>query len=608
VFSRLNITTKGLLLVFVPVILEIIMASYLALMVSDSFTKLIQVQHSADALSDLTNYRSKIWIAICKVLNPNETNVEKRLRALDEVDARTTPALMPDTRVYPELTQFRDDVQSLHVHLHAILSKHREKLANSPQSAFKTDISMQELMPMVLEAQTIADNAFYIEKIIGAVQPQEMAKFQTQFYCWLVAVLVSSYLICFLLIRAFSNDIVRRLNNIECNARKISYGQPLAPVQEGCDEIADLDQRVYTAGQELEELRMRESAILDNATDVLCSADINLKLLDIGKAATRNWGYDLDALAGRSILSLLSEDSVDSTREEFTAIATEKKEGQIENTVKCADGSLKTFLWKVNWLQSDQIFYCVAHDVTQIRALEKLKQDFLAMVSHDLRTPLNSVSIGLSMLAENRLGDLPAGVQSQLTRSRKSMERLSHLVHDLLELEKFGSGKIELNKETASASEICGYAKESMEVLAERGKVKLVGPVNDVAVLVDVKRITQVLINILSNAIKFSAENSSVVMDIKEVGDFAEIGVKDSGPGIALEHQAKIFNRFEQAGIAAKSSMKSTGLGLAIAQVIVIEHGGDIGVESEPGKGCRFWIRVPKLIDLSEDIDEEGAL
>ncbi|MCC6979254.1 MAG: hypothetical protein IT343_13100, partial [Candidatus Melainabacteria bacterium] len=128
------------------------------------------------------------------------------------------------------------------------------------------------------------------------------------------------------------------------------------------------------------------------------------------------------------------------------------------------------------------------------------------------------------------------------------------------------------------------------------------------AVLVDVKRITQVLINILSNAIKFSAENSSVVMDIKEVGDFAEIGVKDSGPGIALEHQAKIFNRFEQAGIAAKSSMKSTGLGLAIAQVIVIEHGGDIGVESEPGKGCRFWIRVPKLIDLSEDIDEEGAL
>lgn len=599
-FSRLNITSKGLILVLVPVILEVIMALCLAIMVSETFTKLSRVQHSADALSALTDQRTKIWIAICQVLNPNETDPKRRLRALDEVDAHTTPVLMIDSRDYPELLQFRDDVESLHGHVHSILVRHREKLAHSPASAFRSDISMSELMPVLLEGQALADNAFYIEKIVGAVQPQEIAKFQNQFYWWLTLALISSYLICFLLIRAFSVDIVRRLENIEKNAKRISYGQPLAPVQEGSDEIAGLDQTVFTAGQELEELRIRELAILDNATDVLCSADINLRLLAVGKAATRNWGYELDDLAGRSILSLLTEDTIDSTRSEFTAIANNKNEGQIENTIKCSDGSLKTFLWKVSWLQTDQIFYCVAHDVTQIRAMDKLKQDFLAMVSHDLRTPLNSVSIGLSMLVENRLGELPTHVQSQLTKSRKSMERLSHMVHDLLELEKFGSGKIILNKEVASAAEVCGYAKESMEVLADKGKVKLIGPDNDAAVFVDVKRVTQVLINILSNAIKYSPAESTIVFDVKEVGDFAEIGIRDSGPGIAPEHQSTIFNRFEQAGLAAKSPLKSTGLGLAIAQVIMIEHGGDIGVESELGKGSRFWIRVPRLIDEEE--------
>lgn len=599
-FSRLNITTKGLILVLVPVILEVIMASCLAVMISETFAKLTSVQHSADALSALTNHRTKIWIAICRVLNPNETDPSKRLRALDEVDAHTTPALMIDSRDYPELLQFRDDVESLHAHVHSILTKHREILAHSPSSAFRTDISTHELMPVILEGQALADNAFYIEKILGSVQPQEIAKFQNQFYCWLIVALFSSYLICVLLIRAFSKDIVRRIENIDRNAKKISYGQALANVQEGSDEIADLDQTVFAAGQELEDLRLRELAILDNATDVLCSADINLRLLTVGKAATRNWGYELDELTGRSILALLSDDCIDSTRAEFTAIATEKTEGQIENTIKCSDGSLRTFLWKVTWLQSDQSFYCVAHDVTHIRAMEKLKQDFLAMVSHDLRTPLNSVSIGLSMLAENRLGDLPSGVHSQLTKSRKSMERLSHLVHDLLELEKFGSGKIALNKEMASAAEICGYAKESMDVLAEKGNVTLTGPANDAAVFVDVKRITQVLINILSNAIKFSPQGSNIVFDVKEVGECAEIGIKDSGPGIAPEYQSAIFNRFEQANITAKSSIKSTGLGLAIAQVIVLEHGGSIGVESELGEGSRFWIRVPRLIDDEE--------
>jgi signal transduction histidine kinase len=167
--------------------------------------------------------------------------------------------------------------------------------------------------------------------------------------------------------------------------------------------------------------------------------------------------------------------------------------------------------------------------------MEKLKQDFLAMVSHDLRTPLNSVSIGLSMLAENRLGELPARVKSQLTKSRNSMEILSQLVHDLLDLEKIGSGTITLQTEVASAAEVCSYAKEQLESFASKSGVNITGPSGDAAILVDVKRLTQVLVNLLSNAIKFSPQGSTIKFDVKQSNGFVEIGITDCGPGIAPE-------------------------------------------------------------------------
>jgi PAS domain S-box-containing protein len=600
-FSRLNITTKGLILVLVPVIIEIFLASYLAFMLSETYTKLVRVQRSINSMATLTDERNELISAICVALDVTEPDLNKRINALNQVEIQTTPALLDEEHKFPELEEFRENLESFHSHTKGIISKFRNELQIRRRvDTVRTSVTDSELLPVFLEMKGLSDMTFFVEKQIGSLQPHEMERFQTQFYYWLVTGLVSSCAICIWISRAFSIDIVRRLNNITENARLISYGQPLNPVQPGSDEIADLDRVVYTTGQELQEARKRELAILDNATDVLCSVDAQLRLREVGKAATRNWGYELDELEGRALLALLTDETVDSTREGFAAIASESTEGEIENVIKCRDGSRKTFSWKVNWNASDHLYYCVAHDVSQLRALEKLKQDFLAMVSHDLRTPLNSVSIGLSMLADNRLGELPAPVQSQLVRSRNSMERLSHLVHDLLELEKLGSGKISLHPEVASAAEICGYAKEPLETLAQSAGVKLVGPTGDAAVMADVKRLTQVLINLLSNAIKFSPENSSIVLDVKAVGDFVEIGVSDSGPGIAPEHQKAIFNRFHQAGNAEQKTMKSTGLGLAIVQVIINEHGGSVGVDSVPGKGSRFWIQVPRLIDEEE--------
>lgn len=600
-FSRLNITTKGLILVLVPVVLEVIFVSKLTSMISATYETLARMERSVGALSDLTSKRSQLLEAFCIAVDVQEKNIQKRLKAVERVRSEA----LPDenfVRDYPELAEYREALDDFNKHVNALVGKFKKQVhINALNGLWVSGIAPEELLPLLIEARDINDNAMRVEKEMGSLQPNELARFRSEFATWLIVGLFSSYLICLWISRAFYQDTVRRLQHISQNARLIAYGQPLQPVQSGTDEIAQLDALLFKAGNELKEARRREFAILDNATDVLCSADRNLKLNEIGKSATRNWGYMLDELEGRSILSILSSDSVDSTVQAFNAIADENKDGQIENSVICKDGTIRRFLWTINWQSDDRLFYCVAHDVSQVRAMEKLKQDFLAMVSHDLRTPLNSVSIGLGLLVDERLGALPDAVKTQLSRSRSSMERLSHLLQDLLEIEKFGSGKILLDKEFASTFEICEFAKEQLDTLAMKSHVSIVGPKGDHAIFVDPKRITQVLVNLLSNAIKYSPSGGKVIFDVHKGEGFVEIGIRDSGPGIAPEHRDWIFDRFRQADAAEKVVMKSTGLGLSIAQMIVKEHGGSIGVESEVGAGSRFWIRLP-----SEN-DEEDA-
>ena len=600
-FSRLNITTKGLILVLVPVVLEVIFVSKLTSMISATYETLARMERSVSALSDLTTKRSQLLEAFCIAVDVHEKDILKRLKAVQRVQTVS----LPDenlVRDYPEMAEYREALDNFNKHLTVIVEKFRKQVhLNALNGLWVSGIAPQELLPLLMEAREINDNAMRIEKELGGLQPHELARFRSEFGTWLIGGLLSSYLICLWISRAFYTDTVRRLRHILQNARLISYGQPLRPVQSGTDEIAQLDALLVKAGNELKEARQREFAILDNATDVLCSADRNMKLKEIGKSATRNWGYILDELEGRSILSILSADSVDSTVKAFDKIADENKGGQFENSVICKDGTVRRFLWTLNWQPDDRLFYCVAHDVSQVRAMEKLKQDFLAMVSHDLRTPLNSVSIGLGLLVDERLGELPEAAKAQLGSSRSSMERLSHLLQDLLEIEKYGSGKIVLDKEFTSIFEICEFAKEQLETLARKSDVSFVGPKNDQAIYVDPKRITQVLVNLLSNAIKYSPSGGKVIFDVRKGERFVEIGISDSGPGIAPEHRDWIFDRFRQSGAAEKIAMKSTGLGLSIAQMIVKEHGGTIGVESEVGVGSRFWIRLPSEDDSEED-------
>jgi signal transduction histidine kinase len=235
----------------------------------------------------------------------------------------------------------------------------------------------------------------------------------------------------------------------------------------------------------------------------------------------------------------------------------------------------------------DATFHKMADEREQI---ERMKQEFVAMLSHDLRSPLTSVQGTLTLAATGAYGDLSERLSSELNRAQRNAQRLIGLVNDLLDIEKMDSGMMELHKADVSLKEIFERSLESVEALAEPEKIVIKARHANLDVCADRDLLIRVLVNLLSNAIKYSPAGG--VIEIT-ASDFphggTEVRVCDQGPGIPDSYKSSIFDRFQQ----VQGTKGGSGLGLAICKAIVEGHGGTIGVESEQGKGSTFWFRIP---------------
>lgn len=225
------------------------------------------------------------------------------------------------------------------------------------------------------------------------------------------------------------------------------------------------------------------------------------------------------------------------------------------------------------------------------QAANKAKSEFLASMSHELRTPLNSI-IGFSKLIK-----LPEGYEKEkefITYINSAGNHLLKIVNDILDISKMESGKTVMIKTKFSLYDSLISSIYIMKPQASKKNMTVIQPEQtDLNLMGDEKKIRQVFINFLSNAIKFTGENGIIEINLKEINGFAEISFKDNGVGISLEHQKFIFDKFYQVGQVMYSENEGTGLGLSICKHIIENHGGVILLDSTPGKGSKFTIRLP---------------
>lgn len=233
-------------------------------------------------------------------------------------------------------------------------------------------------------------------------------------------------------------------------------------------------------------------------------------------------------------------------------------------------------------------------NITKFKELDEAKTNFIATVSHELKTPISSIKMSLQLLEDERVGAVNTEQNNLINHIKEDTNRLLKITGELLDLSQVETGNLQLSFMAADPDEIVNYAINAVKFQADQKQVFLefYSMPGVSKIHADIEKTTWVLINFLSNALRYSPEKSKVLIQVKPAGAMVEFSVKDFGKGIEEQYQNKLFDRYFQVPTDGKNK-SGTGLGLAISKDFIEAQKGEIFVESEIGVGSRFGFKLP---------------
>ncbi|TWD99631.1 PAS/PAC sensor signal transduction histidine kinase [Neobacillus bataviensis] len=336
--------------------------------------------------------------------------------------------------------------------------------------------------------------------------------------------------------------------------------------------------------------RRKLSSVLSYMTDGVIATDRKGRVILINDPAAEMLDVSRETVLSQPIVELLDLDDTNT----FEDLLEEKDSLILDYSTKA-----ERYILRANFsvIQKETGFVngliAVLHDITEQEKIDAERREFVANVSHELRTPLTTMRSYLEALADGAWQDSEIA-PNFLEVTRTETERMIRLVNDLLQLSKMDSTDYKLTKEWVNFVDFYNNIIDRLEMSKEQNvtfKRKL--PKQAIFVEVDEDKMTQVLYNIISNALKYSPEGGQVTFSIKEKEDKIIVSVSDQGVGIPKENIGKIFDRFYRVDKARTRKLGGTGLGLAIAQEMVKAHGGSIWATSEEGKGTKISFSLP---------------
>ena len=360
--------------------------------------------------------------------------------------------------------------------------------------------------------------------------------------------------------------------------------------------------------RELEAAHHANQLIMDNSQDVICTMDEWGRFVSVSAACEQLWGYTPLELIGRPYIDFVYPEDRVMTNQVTDVLRLDGKFTDFVNRHTRKDGTLIDVLWSATWSEADKIMFCVAHDVTDRARIEKAlreakeeadranhaKSEFLSRMSHELRTPLNAI-LGFGQLLERQ-----NPTETQRTRVGHIINagrHLLNLINEVLDISRVETGNLQLSLEPVCVADALEEALSLMRPLAaERGIELLTSPPPDqnYYVMADWQRFKQVLLNLLTNAVKYTPLDGKVTISFSETGAGAvRIVVTDTGAGISPEKLARLFTPFDRLG-AEQTEVEGTGLGLALCQRLMQAMHGSIGVNSTLGQGSTFWVELAR--------------
>lgn len=418
---------------------------------------------------------------------------------------------------------------------------------------------------------------------------------------WIVVALVVSGFAVLIVGLTFVRLATRPLEEIVAMTRRVSRGDLSARAEEEpLSEFGDVAIAFNEMADELEATfnaidleRKRLESVVEHLADGIIIVDAEGRVALMNLAAETLLGIKRAASIGRSYAEVLRD-------YELAAVV---REGQ---SIPLVDAPPTTTIIEMGlprrWVQAfsypipsvePHLTLVVLRDVTELRRTEAVRRDFVANVSHDLRTPIASLKALVETLLDGALED-PSVARDFLSRMEVEVDDLVRLVEQLLQLSRVEAGQLELHTSPGAVGDVIRRVAERMQAQATLKEVEIAVtvPLELPAAEFDAERIEQVLVNLMQNAIKFSPRHGRTTMSASSNGDEIVVAVADRGPGLDPGDVERIFERFYKADRSRAAS--GSGLGLAIAKHMIQLHGGRIWVENDFGRGATFKFSLPR--------------
>ena len=381
---------------------------------------------------------------------------------------------------------------------------------------------------------------------------------------------------------------------IELALKRLGGGEPpdkvrLVTIGELADVKHAFNEMARKVGGRLKTLtaeRNRMDLVLAHVGDAIFMVDKNAEITHLNDAAVRMFHLDKKE-KGLSFMSAVRNHEMDEMLRKCAATG-RRQEGEIESRP-----GRRQYSVTVTPIQNESGAVIVVRDLTNLKRLETVRRDFVANISHELRTPIASLKLLAETLKEGAMAD-PEVAADFLNRISVEADKMGQLVDELGELSRIESGAAPLDRQPMDAGAVMEAVAGRLRTQADRAGLTLeVAAAPDLpSVRADAGRIEQVLMNLTHNAIKFTPEGGKIILAASPSAKGIEVRVTDTGAGIAADDLPRIFERFYKADKARSGG--GTGLGLAIAKHIVQAHGGEIKAESTPGQGTTISFTLPK--------------
>ena len=600
---KFSLSRKAVCIVAVPFLIQILLLIQYGTLVQ-RVERLAEQQYFSKAILNHGNWISMLLSIACNSLVAYSaskdgdylTTFKSCLRALPKSYKETEQLIDPKSPQIKSLHEFKIAGEEVERKLNSLLPFAEEGDENQ-LSKLLSDSNAKVLWHKMFSSR---HDLLAYERLASFNDPEALPAARLKQKVLLAVIFLVDLASALFVIYSFNAQIGRKLTALAKKASLMGARQPMSAPLGGSDEIGFLDRSLHQAAKELLEARQqledserRLRQVIKNMPVGLLTLDSDFKVDTANDEMQRLFNLSENNLHGKSLSEFLPEFELEQDLRKGTI---EIKEIQLLNE----DDPLVIEVSSRNYSSSEGALTLIAlHDITARRELERMRQDFLNMVSHDLRSPLTSIRLFLNLLARGAYGQMSESGFENLARAERNVDRLLNMINDLLDFEKMQAGQIVLEIEPLSVADLASAAADLMQGVAQKNDITIEVHPSRSVLLGDRERLVQVLANLLSNAIKFSPPGGTVSVQSEDLVKSVLVKVTDTGRGVPAEKIDIIFDKFKQADLADSKVKKGVGLGLPICKWIVEQHGGEIGVDSEFGQGSTFWFRLERATEVS---------